>query len=300
MTAPSFSSAPSSSPLAAAEPPSVARLAEVVHRATGDGPVTRFVHVRIDPAEEAVDLGFWDVPPLPGHPIEALVGFVAPRSWDVVGLVSSGRIRRLDHPDQEPERTVSTVLLHRDGTAASVLGPPGGEPHVLDEAPLGLVPDVLHRVLGQPTPPPDRPTGAMVEATWLDRIAAGVLQPRHRRRSWPWLADRHPLRGGGPVPSPEELAHRTACYSRERTWTQLRAVVAADDLPAARSGPPGGTTAPGCTWFDDGSLSRWLLGQLPPADVLLPDVRSVLPTDVGAALVAALVPAEGTGAAITA
>ncbi len=290
MTAPSSPSAPSRGPLAPAEPPSVARLARLVHLATVDVPVTRYVHVRIDHREEAFDLGFWDVPPLPTHPIEALVGFVAPTSWDVVGLVSSGRVRHLDRPDQEPdpERIISTVLFQRDGAAASVIAPPGAEPQVSDEAPIGLIPDVLHRTLGRPTAPPDQPTGAMVDATWLDRIAAGVLQQRNRRRSWRWLADRHPLRGGGPVPEPMELRTRTAAYSQERSWADLRLLAGIQELPASRSGPPGGTTAPAGTWFDDGSFSRWVLGQLPPVEAVLPDLLSVLPVGAGASMASAL------------
>jgi hypothetical protein len=133
----------------------------------------------------------------------------------------------------------------------------------------------------------------VVELTWLDRIAMGLLD-RSRGRSWRWLADRHPLRGSGPVPAPDELAARTAMYSEERTWAGLRLLAVAQDLPAVRCGPPGGTTAPACTWFDDGSLSRWLLSRLPPAEALVPDLLSVLARHVGADLLAALAVVDGT------
>ncbi|WP_421120617.1 hypothetical protein ACE2AJ_04710 [Aquihabitans daechungensis] len=282
---------PSSSLLT--EEPSLARIASVIHRATTDGPVARFVHVRTDPEEESLDLGFWEVPPHDGHPVDPLVGFVAPDSWNAVGLISAGRLRHLDRPDQEPRATLSTVLLHRDGTAASVLGVAGGPERTLDDPPTGLIPDVLLRVLGRPTPPPDAPTGTMVELTWLDRIAAGLLHQRSRGRSWRWLADRHPLRGSGPVPAPAELAARTAAYSEERTWAGLRLLAVTQDLPAVRCGPPGGTTEPACTWFDDGSLSRWLLSRLPPAEALVPDLLSVLPEHVGADLLDALGEVDG-------
>ncbi len=276
------------SPPLATEEPSLASIAQVVHRATTDDPVARVVTVRSDPDATELSLGFWDVPEVPLHPIEPLVGFVAPTSWNAIGLISTGRLRHLDRLDAAPARTLSTVLLHRDGTAASVIGVEDEDPRALDEAPVGLVPDVLNRVLQRPTPPPDEPTGALVELTWLDRIAAGLLHQRSRGRSWRWLADRHPLRGGGPVPEPEDLAARTAAYSEERTWTALRLLALTDDLPAVRWGPPGGTTAPACTWFDDGSLSRWLLRHLPPADALVPDLLSVLPHHVGADLLVAL------------
>lgn len=275
-------------------PPSLSRIASVIHAATADDPVARVTYVQIDHDAETFDLGFWDVPPGPGHPIEPLVGFVAPASWDAIGLVSTGRLRHLDQPDHRPERTLSTVLLGRDGTAASIIGRAGAENRTLDAPPIGLVPDVLNRVLGLPTPPPDAPTGQIVELTWLDRIASGLLHQRSRGRSWRWLADRHPLRGGGPVPDPEELAARTAAYSEERSWAGLRLLAVTQDLPAARSGPPGGSVAPACTWFDDGSLSRWLLSRLPPADALVPDLMSVLPHHVGSDLLIALGEVDGT------
>lgn len=293
MATPSSSSSSSSSPLPT-DPPSLARIAAALHAATSDGPVTRVASVRLDPGSQELDLGFWDVPAGPGHPIEPLVGFVAPASWDAVGLISSGRLRHLDHPEREPSRTLSTVLLGRDGTAASVIGAPGSEPRTIHDPPAGLVPDVLHRVLGLPTPPPEGPTGQFVELTWLDRIAAGVLGQRNRGRSWRWLADRHPLREGGPPPDPEELAARTAAYSEERTWAGLRLLSVTQDLPAAWWGPPGGSTAPACTWFDDGSLARWVLSRLPPAEALVPDLVSVLPDHVGDQLLRALNEVDGT------
>ncbi len=282
------------SPALVNEEPSLARTASILHRSATDGPVARVVYVQTNPVEETLDLGFWDVPPGPGHPVEPLVGFVAPQTWSAIGLISSGRLRHLDRPSEDPHAVQSTVLLHRDGTAAGIIGAGDGAEVVLEEPPQGLVADVLNRVLGLPTPPPDAPTGAVVELTWLDRIAAGLLHQRGRGRSWRWLADRHPLRGGGPVPSPEELAARTAAYSEERTWAGLRLLAVTQDLPAARCGPPGGTTAPACTWFDDGSLARWLLSRLPPAEALVPDLLSVVPSHVGADLLEALGAVDGT------
>lgn len=283
---------PSSPLLPAASPPSLARIASVVHRSSTDGPTARVVSVRLG-ADATMDLGFWDVPPSSLHPIEPLVGFVAPPEWDAIGLVSTGRLRHLDRPEEAPEPVMSTVLLGRDASAASVIGPPGEDGRPIDSAPFGLVPDVLRRTIGHPTPPPEASTAALVELTWLDRLAAGVLQQRPRVRSWRWLADRHPLRNGGTVPSPDELAARTAAYGQERTWADLRLLGVTDDLPAVRWGPPGGSTAPAATWFDDGSLSRWMLSKLPPAEALVPDLLAVLPTHVGADLLAALEAVDG-------
>ena len=57
---------------------------------------------------------------------------------------------------------------------------------------------------------------------------------------------------------------------------------------------PGGSLAPASTWFDDGSLSRWLLSRLPPAEALVPDLVAVLPRHVGADLLIALGEVHGT------
>lgn len=294
-----MTASPSPTSSLVSDQPSLARLARLIHQATTDDPVTRVVYVEHAPAAEASDLGFWDVPQILPHPVDPLIGWIAPSSWDAVGLISSGRLRHLDQPDRAPERTLSTFLLGRDGTSASAIGPVGGEPRLLEEPPTGLVPDVLKRVLGLPTPAPEDRTGAFADLTWLDELASGVLGARNRIRAWRWLADRHPLRGTGPTPSPEELAARTAAYSEERSWAGLRLLAVTQDLPAVRFGPPGGSRLPGCEWFDDGSLSRWLLSRLPPAEALVPDLLSVLPHHVGADLLTALGEVDGTWPPVT-
>jgi hypothetical protein len=274
--------------------PSLGSIAESIHHAVVDDPVARVVSVCWDPAQESVRLGFWDVPPGPLHPIDPLVGFVAPTEWDAVGLVSTGRLRRLDTRSGAADQVLTTVLLPRAGEATSTVGPIGGPTQTLEGTPEGLVPDVLSRVLQRPTPPPECSTATLVELTWLDRIATGLLQKHSRGRTWRWLADRHPLRGGGPPPSPEELAGRVSVYAETRTWADLRSLVEPDDLPAATWGPPGGSLASSETWFDDGSLSRWMLRHLPPAEALVADLLSVLPSPVGADLLMALTVVDGT------
>lgn len=274
--------------------PTLASVAESIHRAVIDDPVARIVSVRWDHPRDSVHLGFWDVPVGPLHPIDPLVGFIAPTDWDAIGLISAGRLRRLEACAAPPERVLSAVLLQRDEAVASAVGPVGGPVQLLDDPPSGLVPDVLRRVLQLPTSPPDCTTTTLVELTWLDRIATGLLQRHSRGRSWRWLADRHPLRGSGAPPCPEELAGRASAYGEVQTWGDLRLMNLDDELPAARWGPPGGTVAPSCGWFDDGSMSRWMLRHLPPAEALLPDLLSVLPAAVGSDLLRALTEVDGT------
>ncbi|WP_426572006.1 hypothetical protein [Aquihabitans sp. McL0605] len=279
-------STPSAPDASSARPP-LAAIAESIHHGTADDPVARLVFVRFEPSE-SLSLGFWDLPPCGGHPLEPLVGFVAPRSWDALGVVTSGRLHALDAPRSAPRPVVSTVLAHRDGSVASVIDGDAGSLQVIEDPPVGLVPDVLARALGRPTPAPDHAVSAFVDATWLDRLAAGLLARPSHGRAWRWLADRHPLRGGGPVPAPEELAARVAAYAQHRSWADLREQHTETPLPAATLGPPDGTVLAAGAWFDDGSLSRWSMRHLPPPEALVPDLLAVLPADTGAALLTAL------------
>lgn len=267
--------------------PTLADVATSIHHAVGPDPVAQVVYVHDD--AEAVDLtiGLWDVPDLPTHPIEPLIGFRAPPTWDAVGIVSTAQVRSLVPDGPAPGPTVTTVLLQRDGTIASVVGSPGRALQHLGDPPVGLVPDVLARVLGRPTPAPEVEVDAYLDLAWLDRIACGLLDRPSRARSWRWLADRHPLRGGGPPPAPEVLAARVAEVAEAHPWSWMRQRVTTD-LPATWCGPPGGTTPPAAEWFDDGSLCRWRMRCLPPADVLVPDLLSVLPSHLGEQLLTAL------------
>lgn len=283
---------PSPAPSAPAQP-SLARLAELIHRATAPLQVPHLIYVEDDPADaDSFNLGLWEIPLVAGHPLEPLTGFVAPTAWRALGLTSSARLRHLDVPSQPAVDASSTVLVPRMGPIVSVLDD-GDEPWLVPDPPVGLIPDALARALRRPTPPAEVSTGSFVELTWLDRLASGVLARPSLGRSWGWMADRHPLRGAGAAPSAEELAARVEVYSAERTWTDIGYSNADLVLPAASCGPPGGTTLPAGSWFDEGSLARWVMRHLPPAEVLVPDLLSVLPPGVGDQLMTALVTEHG-------
>ena len=287
-------------PVPAAAPLSLAAIAVTIHRSVAGSaeraPVARFAHVDLTVGPETLGLGFWDLPPGPGHPIAPLVGFRAPDRWDAVGLISSGRLRTVDDPRAAPTSVLSTVLVDRGGRVASVLGADGGGPlRTIEDPPAGVVPDVLARVLGRATPPPDQTVAAWVDLTWLDRLAGELLPRPARGRSWRWAADRHPLRGTGPVPEPADLAIRTAAYAVERPWSAIGRSLTGTELPAAQRGPSGGSVVDAGGWFDDGSLSRWILRDLPPADALLPDLLAVLPPQVGDSVLTALADVDQAG-----
>lgn len=281
----------SSSPAApAASPPSLRALAEALHHAGSPDASPSIVSVELHDTEE-VSIGRWTPPSDLDHPLTALLGFRAPDSWNAVGLLGSGRARMLDGPATADGQCIRfTVLTQRDGTSVSLLDELGATaPTVTEDPPHGWSADVLARVLGLPTPPPEASPALLVEAQWLERVAAGVLDRPGRVRSWRWLADRHPLRGPGPVPDPDELAAATAAHAEDHPWRRLRQAAAKVPLPAATHGPSGGTVLDAERWFDDGSISRWMLQRLGPVELVLADLLDALPHHLGASLSRALV-----------
>jgi hypothetical protein len=286
----------SSSPSPTGAPrPTPAQLAELVHHgiavqlAPGDAVLAS---VRVDDATGELDLGLWPIPDGAAHPADPLVGFVAPPDWSALGLVCTGRLRHLDRPGAAPQRVVTTALACRDQPGASVLQVDDAPLQLIEGDATGWVADVLARALGRPTPPATTSPAILIELAWIDQLATGLLARPSRMRSWRWMADRHPLRGGGPVPSPTDLSARTAIEGAARTWRSLREAVADAPLPAARMGPPGGRPTTAAEWFDDGALSRWLCRDFPPPEQLVPDLLAVLPEHLGEALADALVEVE--------
>lgn len=295
---------PSSPPATAL---ALSSLAELLHDATAGaaGPLL----VTVDCRAHEVAFGTWEVPAEVRHPADPLVGFLAPAAWDAVGLVATGRARPLRPTDRtgagsptgpagrapadhevgpiEPGPARSTVLAHRDGRACAVLEVGGRPPEVIDAAPEGWVADVLARALGRPTPPPAEPLAAWVEAAWLHQVAGIALAAPGRIRSWGRVARLHPLHPPGRVLPGALLAVETQAIDLQSSWTRMRLL--SGIAPATTVHPPGGLPTTLADWFDDGSFSRWVLRDLPPAAELLPAVLDALPAEVGCELLDALV-----------
>ena len=279
------STAPTSPPWS--DPARFSAFAELVH--TSLAPADGATHLlAVEPAGDGASLGFWEVPGGLAHPAAPLVGFRAPETWAAAGLHVRGRRHDLTAPDRPALPVTSTTLLARGGLAVTVVESAEGT-EVLsgagDLAPEGVAADILARVLGRPTPPPEQSPATYLDACWLDRVAATALDRPTAVRSWRWLADRHPLRGTGPVPEPAQLAARARSEALATSWAVLLQRFAEVALPAAEWGPPGGSVLPAGTWFDEGSLCRWLLRSLPPVDALCSDLLAVLPPALGEQLV---------------
>lgn len=286
---------PSSPPATAA---ALASLTELLHDATAGatGPLLATVDCRADD----VVLGTWAIPAEVRHPADPLVGFLAPAAWDAVGLVATGRVRPLRpadrvgstaaDPDVEPigpGPVRSTVLAHRDGGVCSVLEMAGRPPEVLERAPEGWVADVLARALGRATPPPAESLAGWAEAAWLHEVATIALAKPGGIRSWGRVARLHPLHPPGAALPGALLAVEAQAIDLQSSWTRMRLL--SGIAPTVTVRPPGGLPTTLADWFDDGSFSRWVVRDLPPAAELLPAVLDALPADVACELLDALV-----------
>jgi hypothetical protein len=267
--------------------PILATLAEGIHLAHGElvhdpHPTMRLISLATE-SHERLAVGFWDLPAASGHRSDPLVGFRAPPGWAGAGLVTTGQV-------------VTVLLRTRTDRVVSFLGEPGDPGPPILERPEGVVPDVLARVLGLATPPPTCTTATFVDLTWLERVVIARRPRPGRPRSWRWLADHHPLRGTGPTPSPTELADRTRRYGEDRTWRSFLERHRATPLPAAVWGPPGGEILVLADWFDEGSISRWVLRHLPPPDLLLGELLNTLGASLARDVLRALAEADTSAA----
>ena len=249
------------------------------------GPLPR---VGADPVDLAVR-------PLDGHPVDVLLGFVAPSDWSAIGVVAPATARHMgadagvSPPFGDGERIVMVHLLGRDGVGVSVgrradgsfwessADPPepGAEP---EPGATGRLDDVLRRVLGLPTRPPTVGPAELWARLWLDRVLSDVGSRPDREWSWRSIAVLHPaaqlvvddLRGrlAEVVQAMPRLAEILA---RGRSWDDLRLGYESGQW-ATPSIPPDLAR-----WMDDGIFSRWLLAELPPCGEALVALRDLLP-----------------------
>lgn len=191
------------------------------------------IHVRErDDFPETFELGLRK--DLDGHPVDVLLGFVCPAEWAAFGLSHvgwsspMGAVRPSRHPQRERVRI--TTLVHRDGAIASVLRFENGKELSDTSECHGMIPDVLRRALGVPTPPPALPLRAFMARLWLE----SVLREARRRRPMTWKD----VAALEPHPSSE-------------SWSDLRWSV----VTARRSLDE--VTPEIAAWMDDGMFARW-------------------------------------------
>jgi hypothetical protein len=241
------------------------------------------------------DTGELATRPLDGaHPLDALLGFVAPPEWAALGVAAPGTGHALDG-DRPPERVHVTMLIARSGASAGVLRR-GDRATRLGDPPQGLVADACRRALGLPTAPPPATTVGLWTRWWLDRLvqASAERAPGAPVPGWADAVALHPAtfvpEPGEPAPEAATVASATLGLADRWGWGRLRArPEVADLLP----GPmPAALTPEVAAWMDDGMFARWFLAALPPPDDLLDACWGLLPEPVAARVAATVAGAQ--------
>jgi hypothetical protein len=232
-----------------------------------------------------------------GHPYDHLLGFTAPDEWTVLGVTCCGWVGSLDSelpPSmQEGRRRIrQTFLVGRSGaTASAVHFQDGGESPISDTPPTtGRMVDVLLRCLGARTRPPEHDTSVLFTTWWLDDVVgAGRSSPK--RLTWKQVCDQHPgmrmLHAAGERTLTGEPVLVGRALANVYDWPRLRELYTT--LPATNIIEPHLAA-----WMDDGMLSRHLLAQTPPADVLLSEALDHVTPSTGRKLAAAAAELLGT------
>lgn len=277
----------SASPLP--EPDRLDRLVTLLDAACAEGgwhQAHRLVSVEPDPEGDprAFAFGFRTLDE-GQHPLEVLLGFVAPPAWTALGVVcfgwaAPGEVDESRHstsgprPSRHPERVrvrVTTIVDRRGRERATAALEDGT---VVDEPGSGTVTDALRRALGVPTSPPPVGTEELFAAIWLGELAAA-----DRPLAWTEAALLHPamklLATGFPKPQPEELIACGRSLHRAITWEKLRLRAVDGRFDAGEQ-----IDEELARWMDHGMFARWVLAGLTPLPVLLGRCADVLAPDV--------------------
>ena len=255
-------------------------------------PASALLRVSAPDAHPPGELTWFPIDPV--HPLDLLLGFVAPAHWSALGVSSCGLQHQLGDDGRavrgaDPPRVRITVLLDRSGRGAGLLRRGAGLT-ALPGPPEGTVADACRRALGLATAPPPHTTVGLWTRCWLDRVvdalagsggAGGGAGPptwRDITRLHPASSAASTLRSGvGRRPDPDALADATRALADAWPWARLRADPAVVDVP----GPlPDARVA---AWMDDGMWARWLLAAFPALDDLVDAACSLLAPDLARA-----------------
>ena len=255
-------------------------------------PASAVLRVSAPHAHPPGELTWFPIDPV--HPLDLLLGFVAPAHWSALGVSSSGLQHQLGDDGRvvrgaDPPRVRITVLIDRSGRGAGLLRR-GAELTALPGQPEGTVADACRRALGLDTAPPPMTTVGLWTRCWLDRVVDALARSGGGgggagRPTWQDIARLHPASsasdthgpGVGRRPDPRALAGATRALAEAWPWARLRAEPGVVDVP----GPlPSARVA---AWMDDGMWARWLLAAFPALDDLVDAACSLLAPDLARA-----------------
>jgi hypothetical protein len=277
----------------ALQPPSDLALADLVKSAdaalTGCGaraPTGALLRVSARAAHPPGELACYPIDPI--HPLDLLMGFVAPEHWWALGVSSRGLQHSMDDDGRvvrsaDSPRVRITVLVDRSGGGAGLLRR-GDELTALPGRPEGTVADACRRALGLGTAPPPATTVGLWTRCWLDRMvdvlaeSGGAVGGGPGPPTWRDLTRLHPASsiattrwaGGDLGPDADALADATRALAEAWPWARLRADPAVVDVPGPL--PDARVVA----WMDDGMWARWLLAAFPALDDLVDAACSLL------------------------
>jgi hypothetical protein len=248
-------------------------------------PTGALLRVSATDADTPGELAWFPIDPI--HPLDLLLGFVAPTHWWALGVSSCGR----QHPIDDDGRVVRsassprvriTVLIDRSGGGAGLLRR-GGERTALPGPPDGTVGDACRRALGLDTAPPPPTTAGLWTRCWLDRVVdalapSGGTGGGPGPPTWRDLTRLHPAStvaathrsDVGLGPDADAVADATRALADAWPWARLRADPVVVDVP----GPL--PDARVIAWMDDGMWARWLLAAFPALDDLVDAACSLL------------------------
>lgn len=196
------------------------------------------------------------------HPYDALLGFVAPEDWEVLGVIAPGWGTYYGGTKKGERRRVRVVhVVGRSGDRASVVRFAGDtEATVMDDtASPGRVADCIQRALNLPT---EAEPEQSLMAMWWDRTLRAVA------------ARSHPSNNGVKV-QPAELD--ALIGERPVSWAEERwAVITAGGSPLMD-----GAVA---SWMDDGMYARTVLADMADPDLALDAAKLACSTEAWSAL----------------
>jgi hypothetical protein len=209
-------------------------------------------------------------------------------------VVVTGRARTLPGDGAGPslvpagESMVLSFLVDRSNRSVSVMHIAGQAPIVIEtdeiDDTVGALSDTCRRVLGLPTPPPERSMAHLWATVWLDRVVEQAVARPEARPDWHTVAGLHPalgylvLAGTPALPHAGDLLVQAGrAFAAAADWADLRDEYLGD-VPDDR--PDRLLEPPLVAWMDLGMFSRCVLGRMPDLADLHAIASEVLTTTV--------------------